>query len=194
MEAHGILIVAAGFASGLLAIPLDPPNATPGFANQQVQVQRERLPLCGKCFIPSIFSKSGIGTAHAVAQARVTYEDAREHCENWSMADHPDCDKQARESVEAESGKIYTASADCERGKLTIADGESFVYAGLWPGGSPKGSPGYFLKGKTRWYWGARSGKDTGKTVTMDGPTSAPMVDATSTILCPRGIGTVRKR
>lgn len=145
----------------------------------------EWLPLCGKCLTPTIFFKSGIGTAHAVAQARVTYKDARGHCEQWSMASTPDCDKDARETLQEENGKIYTASADCVHGKITLATGDSLTYDGLWPSG--------YLKGKTRWRF-VSSGYENGQFANENGPVNGFMVDATSKILCPNGIGTVRKR
>jgi hypothetical protein len=148
----------------------------------------ESLSLCGKCQTPTIFSKSGIGTAHAVAKARVTYQDAKGYCGQWSMEDHPDCDKQAKETLQEEKGKIYTATADCVHGKLTDANGENFIYAGLWPKTGNRFQDQY-LAGKTRWRWGPGSDGDTGKIVDENGPTNAFMVSATAEILCPRGIG-----
>lgn len=148
------------------------------------QVQKtESLPLCGKCQMPTVFSKSGIGTAHAVAKAHVTYQDAKQYCAQWSMEDHPNCDKQAKETLEEEQGKIYTATADCVHGKMTDANGENFIYEGLWPKNDR------YLAGKTRWRWGPGSDADTGKIVGEDGPTNAFMVSATAEILCPNGIG-----
>lgn len=143
------------------------------------------LPLCGKCMTPTIFSKSGIGTAHAVAEARVTYKNAKDHCEQWSMAANPDCDKQAKESVQEEKGKIYKAIADCVHGKITLATGDNLTYAGVWSNGE--------LKGKTRWRF-VSLGYDNGQFANENGPVNGFMVDVTSKILCPNGVGTVRKR
>ncbi|MBN9614310.1 MAG: hypothetical protein BGO25_09245 [Acidobacteriales bacterium 59-55] len=141
---------------------------------------------------PTIFSKSGIGTARAVAKARVTYQDAKGHCEQYAMEDHPNCDKEAKETLKEEAGKIYTATADCVRGKLTDANGENFIYAGLWPKTGNRFQDQY-LAGKTRWRWGLGSDGDTGKIVGEDGPTNAFMVSATAEILCPNGVGPARK-
>lgn len=150
-------------------------------ASAQAKAKAQWLPLCGKCASPTVFAKSGIGTAHAVAKAKMTFEDAKENCQSYSMDDHPDCDKEAKETLKEENGKVYTATADCVHGKLTIADGESFIYAGIWPSG--------YLKGKTRWRWGPGSGEDTGKFADENGPTNGFMVDTTSKIVCPNGIG-----
>ena len=142
------------------------------------------LPLCGKCMKPTFFSKSGIGTAHAVANARVTYQDAKDHCEQWSMEDHPNCDKQAKETLQEEKGKIYTATADCVHGKITLATGDNLTYAGIWPSGH--------LKGKTRWRF-VSSGYDNGELANENGPVNGFMVDATSKILCPARITAKRR-
>ena len=152
----------------------------------------ESLPLCGKCQEPAVFSKSGIGTANAVAKARVTYQGAKDYCAAYSMEDHPDCDKEAKETLKEEAGKTYTASADCVHGKLTDANGENFIYAGLWPKTGNRFQDQY-LAGKTRWRWGPGSDADTGKIVGEDGPTNANMVSATAEILCPNGVGAARK-
>lgn len=103
------------------------------------------------------------------------------------MEDHPDCDKQAKETLQEENGKIYTATADCVHGKLTDANGENFTYAGQWP------KSDRYLAGKTRWNWGPGSDGDTGKIVGEYGPTNADLVSTTAHILCPNGVGPVRK-
>ncbi len=41
------------------------------------------LALCSKCLSPSVFSKTGIGTANAVAMARITEPHPTSWCENW---------------------------------------------------------------------------------------------------------------
>jgi hypothetical protein len=151
-------------------------------ASAQTTTQAEWLPLCGKCIKPTVFSKSGIGTARAVAEAKVTFQDAKDHCEAWSMSEHPDCDNDAKAALKAENAKIYKATADCVHGKLTTATGDTVTYAGLWSSG--------YLKGKTRWRW--VSGYDKGKIVSPDGPVNAPMISATSDILCPGGVGAAR--
>ena len=178
MRDHPSLVIGTVVLTGFLTLGTF--RAHPASAPKQ---KAEWLPLCGKCLTPTIFTKSGIGTAHAVAEARVTYLDAVDHCEQWSMEDHPNCDKEAKETLKDEKGKVYTATANCVHGKLTIADGENFVYAGLWP------NTDKYLAGKTRWRWGPGSYEDTGKIVGWNGPTRAPMVAATAKLLCPNGVG-----
>lgn len=182
MRAQQSLVVGTVVLTGFFTLGAF--RAHPATAPKQ---EAEWLPLCGKCQTPTVFSKSGIGTAHAVAKARVTYQDAMDHCGQWSMEDHPDCDKEAKETLKEEAGKIYTATADCVHGKMTDANDESFIYAGLWP------KSDRYLAGKTRWRWGPGSDEDTGKVVGENGPTTADMVSATAQILCPNGVGPARK-
>ena len=53
----------------------------------------EWLAVCGKCISPTIFSKSGIGTARAVAEARITRAEVEAWCANWQPGDRS-CVKQ----------------------------------------------------------------------------------------------------
>lgn len=182
MRVHQHLVVSALALAGSLTLGAF--RAHPATAPTQ---KGEWLPLCGKCQTPTVFSKSGIATANAIAEAHVTYQDAKQYCEQWSMEDHPDCDKQAKETLQEENGKIYTATADCVHGKLTDANGENFTYAGQWP------KSDRYLAGKTRWNWGPGSDGDTGKIVGEYGPTNADLVSTTAHILCPNGVGPVRK-
>jgi hypothetical protein len=188
MRVQQSLLIGAVILTGFFTLGTLP--AHPASAPKQ---KAEWLSLCGKCQRPTVFSKSGIGAAHAVAKARVTYQDARNHCKQYAMEDHPNCDKEAKEVLKEEAGKIYTATADCVHGKMTDANGENFVYAGLWPKTGNRFQDQY-LAGKTRWRWGPNSDADTGKIVGEDGPTNAFMVSATAGILCPNGVGPARKR
>ncbi|MEP6715379.1 MAG: hypothetical protein ABJC09_07375, partial [Terriglobia bacterium] len=66
--------------------------------------EKEWLSLCSRCDNPTVFAKSGIGTANAVAQAR-----------------------------SPETGnKVYRASANCMTGQIRTAQEQSFTLAGLW--------------------------------------------------------------
>ncbi len=140
MRVHQHLVVSALVLAGFFTLGTF--RAHPATAPTQ---KAEWLPLCGKCQTPTVFSKSGIGTANAIAKARVTYQDAKQYCEQWSIEDHPNCDRQAKETLQEENGKIYTATADCVHGKMTDANGENFTYADLWP------KSDRYLAGKTRW-------------------------------------------
>ena len=60
------------------------------------------------------------------------------------------------------------------------APGDTLTYAGIWPSG--------YLKGKTRWRF-VSTNYDNGHFANEDGPVNGFMVDTTSNILCPNGIG-----
>jgi hypothetical protein len=91
--------------------------------------EKEWLAVCGKCVSPYVFSKSGIGTSKAVAEARITVEAIREWCESW-QPDDKTCVDETRKNEDLV--KIYRATADCPGGKITAIDGESYTYAGVW--------------------------------------------------------------
>lgn len=87
------------------------------------------LPLGSKNWSPSIFSKSGIGTANAKASAKATRKDIADWCENWQPGD-----KQCVSGTLAteEAKRSYHASADCTRGRITAVDGNTYTLAGKW--------------------------------------------------------------
>lgn len=192
MKIHRILAVSTALVAGFFLMQAREPQTVSAQAKHQAKHQakteKESLSLCGKCASPTVFEKSGIGTAHAVVKAKMTFEDAKENCQAFSMDEHPDCDKEAQDTLKQENGKIYTATADCVHGTMTDANGENFVYAGLWQTADlPRWASN--MKGQTRWRWGTGSDADTGKIVGFDGPTQASMVAATAKLLCPTGVG-----
>ena len=96
----------------------------------------ESLSLCGQCLNPSVSSKSGIGTASAAVEARITKSGAEAWCANW----HPDdanCASGQMSSDEAK--KTYRASANCIAGQITAIDGRKYTRDGLWTTGIGKG-------------------------------------------------------
>lgn len=99
------------------------------------------LSLGSKSWAPAVFRKSGIGTANAVAEARVTREEIRDWCANWSPNDR-DC--VAREMSNPDTKVTYRASADCTRGRITAVDGKTYTLAGRWDNSDIGG-------GRTRW-------------------------------------------
>jgi hypothetical protein len=99
-----------------------------GLVSSALSSQPDWLSLCGQCLSPSVFSKSGIGTAKAVAEAKVTRHDAEAWCENWSPEDKACVEQQ----LKGEEGKSYRASADCTNGRITPSDGKSYTFAGVW--------------------------------------------------------------
>jgi hypothetical protein len=101
----------------------------------------EWLSLCAKCLSPSVTSKSGIGTANAVAEARITRHDAESWCAGWQPETIAAC---VREQLASEDAKTtYRATADCARGRITAIDGQTYTQDGVWT--SDIG------KGRTRW-------------------------------------------
>ncbi len=97
-------------------------------------VAQEWLALCAKCITPGIVSKSGVGTANAVATAKVSRGDAEQYCASWLPdAKQSDC---VREQLATDEAKqTYRASADCIAGRITPIDGKTYRLDGVWPGG-----------------------------------------------------------
>lgn len=79
----------------------------------------------------TILESSGIDTADASAKARIEPEDAHEHCSNFVPSNVAAC---AENLLQSESGRVYTAEADCLAGKITTVNGESYRFAGYWQG------------------------------------------------------------
>src|SRR4029077_14258653 len=101
----------------------------------------EWLSLGSKYWAPTITSKSGIGTAHAVAEAHVTRKEIEGWCANWTP-DDKGC--VARELASDAAKRTYRASADCTRGRITAVDGATYTLDGVWDA-SDLGA------GRTRW-------------------------------------------
>ncbi len=84
------------------------------------------LSLCGKCLNPEITGAWGLGTARAEAEGRITPEMAYGHCINWTSEEA--CESQRPERVDTNAEQfteIHRATADCTRGIITTAWGES---------------------------------------------------------------------
>lgn len=80
--------------------------------------QNDWLSLGSKHWAPTVTSKSGIGTANATAEAKVTRKKIEGWCANWSSGDKA-CVQQELASDEAK--KTYRASADCTAGRITVS-------------------------------------------------------------------------
>lgn len=104
-------------------------------------VAAEHLSLGSKHWAPTIFKKSGIGSANASAEAKVTREEIEGWCANWSPGDKG-CVQ--RELSSEAANRVYRASADCTRGRITAVDGKTYVLAGTWDHTDIGG-------GRTRW-------------------------------------------
>lgn len=138
--------------------------------------QSEWLSLGAKHWAPTVISKSGIGTANAVAEARVTRKEIEGWCANWSPGDR-DCAR--RELASAEAKRTYRASADCTRGRITAVDGNTYTLAGKWDA-SDVGA------GRTRW-------RDaSGKIVGRDNASGGLGISQQWEVLCPGPVKTRR--
>ncbi len=134
----------------------------------------EWLSLGSKDWAPTVITKSGIGTANATAEAKVTRKEIEGWCANWSPGDKGCV---ARELARPEAQTKYRASADCTRGRITAVDGQSYALAGVWDA-SDIGA------GRTRW-------RDaSGKIVGRDNASGGLAIAQQWEVLCP-GIRTV---
>lgn len=129
----------------------------------------EWLSLGSKHWAPTITSKSGIGTANARAEAKVTRQELEGWCENWSPGDKA-CVQ--RELASPEAKKTYRASADCTRGRITPIDGNTYTLAGKWDS-SDIGA------GRTRWR------DSSGKIVGRDNASGGLGISQQWEVLCP---------
>lgn len=104
--------------------------------------EAEYLPICSlpKCLNPRVTAKSGIGTANATAEAKVTPEDAAKWCATYKSLDKL-CPKEQVQTGWIGFRPLYRASADCVAGRMTPIDGNTYTYAGVWLEGPGKGRP-----------------------------------------------------
>jgi len=102
----------------------------------------ESMPICTlpKCLNPRVITKSGIGTANATAEAKVTPEDATKWCATYKPKDKL-CVKEQVQSGWIGFRNMYRASADCIAGRMTPIDGNTYTYVGVWEDGPGKGRP-----------------------------------------------------
>jgi hypothetical protein len=131
--------------------------------------ETEWLSLGNQHWSPTVTSKSGIGTANATAEAKVTRKEIEGWCANWSPQDK-NCVRQTLASEDAK--RTYRASADCMRGRITPVDGETYTLAGTWDD-SDIGA------GRTRW-------RDaSGKIVGRDNASGGLGISQQWEVLCP---------
>lgn len=131
---------------------------------------REWLSLGSKHWAPTVISKSGIGTAHASAEAKVTRGEIEGWCANWSPGDKG-CVK--RELASPDAKKTYRASADCVAGRITPVDGRTYTLAGHWDHSDIGG-------GRTRWRDAA------GKIIGRDNASGGLSISQQWEVLCPK--------
>jgi hypothetical protein len=135
----------------------------------------EWLSLCGQCLNPSVTAKIGIGTANAVAEAKVTREDAARWCNNWQPAANAQACIQEQLASET-AKKTYRAAASCPAGRILSVDGKTYALAGMWT--SDVG------KGRSQWRDAA------GNIVGQDNASGGLAISQQWEILCPGPIQT----
>ena len=112
-------------------------------AASAAQATRAFLPVCllERCLNPRVTTKSGVGTASAVAEAQVTKDDAAAWCAKFNKGNPTCTDDQVAQGGTAGGAKYranaFKATANCETGKLAAVDGHSYTYVGKWPDGGP---------------------------------------------------------
>lgn len=122
-----------------------------------------------KDWSPTVTKKSGLGTANAVAEGKVTRAEIQGWCENWSPGD-AGC--VAREMSNPDAKKTYRATADCLAGKITPIDGNTYTLAGVWDGSD-------IGEGRTKW-------KDaSGAIVDRDNASGGLGISQQWEVLCP---------
>jgi hypothetical protein len=102
----------------------------------------EFMPVCPMptCLSPQVTAKSGIGTANAMIEAKVSPEAA----EKWCAIHKPRykyCVKDEVKMGGTGNKSLYRASADCVAGRMTPIDGNTYTYIGVWEDGPGKGRP-----------------------------------------------------
>lgn len=142
------------------------------FAGSTGAAAADWLSLGSKHWAPTVTSKSGIGTANAAAEAKVTREEIAGWCANWSPGD-ADCAK--REWASAEAKKTYRATADCTRGRITAVDGNTYTLAGTWDDSDIGG-------GRSKWH------DASGMIVGRDNASGGLGISQQWEVLCPGSI------
>jgi hypothetical protein len=133
------LIACIGVASIFLA-EFGPPITAPVIAADPAG--SDTMPICPMptCLSPQVTTKSGIGTANAMIEAKVSPEAA----EKWCAIHKPRykyCVKDEVKMGGTGNRSLYRASADCVAGRMTPIDGNTYTYIGVWEDGPGKGRP-----------------------------------------------------
>ncbi|MBM3811976.1 MAG: hypothetical protein FJW20_10125 [Acidimicrobiia bacterium] len=142
-----------------------------GFLLCMLQAQeRELLAICSRCASPTVFRKTGTGTANSVAEARMTPSAIRSECEELGNtgAALANCIRE-----QTATNKIYRAQADCFAGTLSPIDGKQYRFAGIWSNDDIGG-------GRTKWL-----DLSTGKVVGRDNASDGLSLSQQWEVLCP---------
>lgn len=104
--------------------------------------QRDWLAVCGRCPSPTVFQKTGIGKANAVAQAKFTLKDFEGQCSGQGLKGAA-LTKCMTDELKADP-KVYRATANCQAGTLEPIQGGKYMQAGVWGANS-------IGEGRSRW-------------------------------------------
>ncbi|HVY65342.1 MAG TPA: hypothetical protein VHH11_11035 [Gammaproteobacteria bacterium] len=125
--------------------PVAPAAAPPPSAASATRLDGAFLPVCllERCLNPRVETKSGIGTASAKIEAKVTTADATAWCAKWNAANKTCVTDQVAQGGTGGGAKFrsptYVATANCTTGELKAVDGRSYKYAGTWADGPGAG-------------------------------------------------------
>ena len=145
-----------------IALIAAPAMAQPGWLSQ-----------CSKCPSPSITRTSGLGTANAVAEAKMTRKELEGWCAQWEPQNRA-CVKEQLAGTDL--SETYRATANCPAGRITPIDGQTYSYAGKWTDD--------IGKGRSRW-------RDaSGKIVGQDNASNGLAISQQWEVLCPGASGT----
>ena len=103
----------------MLAIPSLPP------------LEGEILPTDPKGTSTYIYEWSDYAGEKSTARARITYQSARDHCENWRPGEEAEMKACADEIYEAQKDVFHEATANCKTGEITASWGERYKFAGV---------------------------------------------------------------
>ncbi|MEO8371975.1 MAG: hypothetical protein ABI806_22515, partial [Candidatus Solibacter sp.] len=150
-----------------------PGATTPVAGARSAQVnaaaEAEWLASCFRCPAPAVTTKTGSGTANAVAEARMTAAALKESC---SSSDPQNVEACVRREMAEAGGKVYRAKADCTAGRITTIEDQQYMLAGLWDSSDIGG-------GRTKW-----RGAD-GQIIGRDNATNGLAISQQWEVLCP---------
>ena len=152
----------ARLATAVAAIAMAAPAAE--------QAQYDWLSLCGKCLSPSITSKSGIGTSHAVAEGKISRRDAEEWCASWE----PERTRRrasARARVTGRRRRRTAPPPTAPAARSPPIDGETYKLAGTWADD--------IGKGRSKWR------NASGQIVGQDNASNGLAISQQWEVLCP---------
>lgn len=131
------------------------------------------LSQCSKCPSPAITRSSGLGTANAVAEAKMTRKELESWCAQWEPQNRA-CVKEQLAGTDL--NQTYRATANCPAGRITSIEGQIYNYAGKWTDDVGKG--------RSRW-------RDaSGKIVGQDNASNGLAISQQWEVLCPGASGT----